>query len=71
MARNGEDWYIEGANQQSVNVMTLHTSAGCAVENTTVSSGSQENTNGQLAFSGQMTMNCDVNATGSRAERWL
>ena len=65
MARNGKGWYIEGANQQSVNVMAVHTNAGCAVGNTTVSSGSQGNTNGQLAFSGQMTtMNCDVNAAG-------
>jgi len=36
----GEIDIIEGVNQQSVNAMALHTSAGCAVENTTVSLGS-------------------------------
>ena len=45
--------------------MALHTNARCVIRNATVSPGSQGNTNGQLAFSGQMTtMNCDVNAAG-------
>lgn len=61
----GEIDIIEGVNQQSVNTMTLHTSARCVVENNTIFPGIQGNTNGQLAFSGQMTaMNCDVNAAG-------
>lgn len=61
----GEIDIIEGVNQQSVNTMTLHTSARCVVENTTIFPGIQGNTNGQLAFSGQTTaMNCDVNAAG-------
>ncbi|OCL01919.1 glycoside hydrolase family 16 protein [Glonium stellatum] len=61
----GEIDIIEGVNQQSVNAMTLHTSAGCVVENATVSPEDQADTNGQLAFSGQMTtLNCDVDAAG-------
>ena len=58
---------IESVNQQSVNAMALHPNARCAVGNTTVSPGSQGNTNEQLTFSGQvMTMNCDVNAAGQK-----
>ena len=61
----GEVGIIEGVNQQSVNTMALHTNAGCVIENTTIFPGIRGNTNGQLAFSGQMTaMNCDVNAAG-------
>jgi len=42
----GEIDIIEGVNQQSVNTMALHTSAGCVVENTTTFPGIQGNTNG-------------------------
>jgi hypothetical protein len=50
---SGEIDIIEGVNTQSVNGMTLHTSAGCSISNTAGS------------FAGSIkTSNCDVNAAG-------
>lgn len=61
----GEVDIIEGANQQTVNAITLHTSTSCIVSNATVSPGGQGNKNGRLSFSGHMTtLNCEVDAAG-------
>ncbi|KAF2814246.1 uncharacterized protein BDZ99DRAFT_410664 [Mytilinidion resinicola] len=62
---SGEADLLEGANDQSNNIMTLHTSAGCAVDNasTPLSGGGNVNNN-EASFLGNMnTKNCDVNAT--------
>lgn len=47
--QNGEIDILEGVNQQVGNQMTLHTNAGCSIDNT--------------GFTGQLaTSNCDINA---------
>ncbi|MCJ1376361.1 hypothetical protein MMC20_007603 [Loxospora ochrophaea] len=52
---DGEIDIIEGVNEQASNSMTLHTSAGCAVNNNSPTA----------PFSGNLTTpNCDVNAPG-------
>lgn len=54
---NGEIDIIEGVNSQMVNAMTLHTAAGCEINNT-----------GKQRFSGSIkTNNCDTKAPGQGA----
>ncbi|KAF2466791.1 uncharacterized protein BDR25DRAFT_395654 [Lindgomyces ingoldianus] len=58
----GEIDIIEGVNHYTQNTVTLHTSTGCTVSNTT--GGGQGNMNEQATFTGFMaTSNCDVAAT--------
>lgn len=58
----GEIDIIEGANDYTTNSVTLHTSAGCMVDNTT-SLAATGSDNAQLPFTGRLkTDDCDVAA---------
>lgn len=58
----GEIDILEGVNEYEANAVTLHTSAGCAVDNATTSAGSA-GMDQQTAYLGTMaTSNCDVKA---------
>lgn len=58
----GEIDVLEGVNDQSGNKMTLHTTSGCSVSNSSSASGRE---GGKKLFSGDLeTADCDVNASG-------
>ncbi|KAF2641541.1 hypothetical protein P280DRAFT_371913, partial [Massarina eburnea CBS 473.64] len=59
----GEVDILEGVNGETDNSVTLHTSAGCAITNSTTNA--QGSTSSQSSFLGSVqTSNCDVNAQG-------
>ncbi|KAF2000418.1 glycoside hydrolase family 16 protein [Amniculicola lignicola CBS 123094] len=61
--QGGEIDILEGVNDYMHNAVTLHTSAGCVVDNST--NGGQGEDSQQMAFEGFMTTDdCDVNASG-------
>ncbi|KAF2738324.1 hypothetical protein EJ04DRAFT_588071 [Polyplosphaeria fusca] len=68
-AKNGEEWplageidILEGVNAYDSNAVTLHTSAGCVVDNATSAPNTQYAGAKQLGV--LATSNCDVNAQG-------
>ncbi|KAF2500098.1 hypothetical protein BU16DRAFT_601746 [Lophium mytilinum] len=62
----GEIDIVEGVSDQRSNIMTLHTSAGCAVDNASAPlNGGGNVNNNEASFLGHMlTKNCDVGAPG-------
>jgi hypothetical protein len=58
----GEVDILEGVNDYDTNAVTLHTTAGCAIESKPM--GAQGSADSQAAFMGSIsTSNCDVKAT--------
>jgi hypothetical protein len=62
----GEVDILEGVNDDTKNSVTLHSTAGCVVDNATSGAGAGTGSDGAaLAFSGHLTTdNCDVAAPG-------
>lgn len=57
--QGGEIDVLEGVNEQEGNAVTLHTGAGCVVDNSTAAGGEERGITGHMT-----TRDCDVNARG-------